>query len=237
MRIVKENRLYQLSFMPNIFPVNCYLVEEEDSFTLIDTALSYSKKSIMKTARELGKPIKKIILTHVHSDHVGALDGLKDELKNVEVFLPKRELKILNGDLSLENGEPIMPIKGGIPKNLKTKPDTLLIDGDQIGSLLAIHTPGHTPGMMSFLDVRNNNLIAGDAFQTKGGLAVAGRVQWSFPFPAFATWNKEEAIQSAERLVSYQPSILAVGHGNIAIKPVREMKRAIDKAKDSLRRA
>jgi glyoxylase-like metal-dependent hydrolase (beta-lactamase superfamily II) len=212
--------------MPRFFPVNCYLVEEEEYLTLIDAGLSFSKKAILKSAADIGKPIRKIVLTHVHSDHIGALDGLKEQLTDVEVLLPKRELKLLTGDLSLEKG------KGGILKNIKTRPDTLLVDGNQIGSLLAIHSPGHSPGMMAFLDVRNNSLIAGDAFQTRGGMAVPGDMRWRFPFPTWATWNKEVAIDSAERLLNYKPSLLAVGHGDLIIDPEKKMVEAIESAKN-----
>ncbi|MES9793628.1 MBL fold metallo-hydrolase, partial [Priestia megaterium] len=38
--------LYQLTFLPRFFPVNCYLVEEKDSLTLIDAALPYSASGI-----------------------------------------------------------------------------------------------------------------------------------------------------------------------------------------------
>jgi len=231
MRITKVNHIYQLSFMPNFFPVNCYLVEEEDYLILVDTALSFHKNAILKAARDIGKPIRKVILTHAHDDHVGALDGIKEVLPDIEVAIPKRELKLLNGDVSLEDGEGDSPIKGGIPKNVKTKPDMLLQDGDRIDSLLAIHSPGHTPGMMAFLDVRDQGLIAGDAFQTKGGMAVSGDLRWSFPFPAMATWNKERAIESAEHLLNFRPSLLAVGHGNMIADPEMEMKRALERAK------
>lgn len=206
MRITRSNNVYQLSFMPNFFPINCYLVEEENDITLIDTGVSFCEKGILKAAADLGKPIGKIVLTHVHSDHIGSLDQLRSELPDVEVLIPERELKMLNGDMSLEEGEETLPIKGGFPKNIKTRPDTLLSNGDQIGSLLAIHSPGHTPGMMSFLDTRSKVLIAGDAFQTKGGIAVAGDMRWSFPFPALATWNKKVAIKSAEYLLECNPS-------------------------------
>lgn len=235
MRMTKMNDIYQLTFMPRFFPINCYIVEEKTGLTLIDAGLSFCKKSILKTAFDLGKPINKIILTHAHSDHVGALDGLKDELIDVEVLIPKREFKILKGDVSLEKGEGLMPIKGGIPKNIKTIPDTLLLDGEQIGSLLAIHSPGHSPGMMSFLDVRSNSLIAGDAFQTRGGLAVSGDLRWTFPFPALATWNKEMAIDTAERLLNFKPSLLAVGHGNMINDPEKQIRQAIEHARQSLR--
>lgn len=189
----------------------------------------------MKTAQDLGKPIREIVLTHVHSDHIGALDGLKEALPNVEVLIPKRELKILNGDMTLEDGEEDLPIKGSIPKNIKTVPDTLLEDGNQIGSIIAIHSPGHTPGMMSFLDVRDNTLIVGDAFQSRGGIAVAGDIRWSFPFPSFGTWNKKVAIESAEKLLTYKPSVLAVGHGNLIFDAEEKMKQAIEKAKKSIK--
>lgn len=231
MRLTKINNLYQLSFMPNLFPVNCYLIEEEEYLVVIDAGLPFCKKAILKTAKVIGKPIKKIVLTHAHTDHVGALDGLTQELQDVEVLIPRRELKILKGDASLEEGEGNMPIKGGIPKNIKTNPDTLLQDGDRIGSLVAIHTPGHTPGMMSYLDIRDHSLIVGDALQTKGGIAVAGDTRWSFPFPALATWNKEKAIESVENLLDYKPSLLAVGHGNLIRNPVKDMKQAIERAK------
>lgn len=233
MRIMKWNNIYQLSFMPNLFPVNCYFVEEEEYLTLIDAGLPFCKKAILKAAADVRKPLRKIVITHAHTDHVGALDGLKEALPDVEVLVPKRELKILKGDVSLEKGEGNMPIRGGVPKNIKTMPDILLEDGDKVGSLLAIHSPGHSPGMMAFLDVRNNGLIAGDAFQARGGVAVSGDVRWSFPFPALATWNKEVAVESAERLLHYNPALLAVGHGNLLFDPVEKMKQAIERAKKS----
>ncbi|MCY8281037.1 MBL fold metallo-hydrolase, partial [Bacillus inaquosorum] len=119
----------------------------------------------------------------------------------------------------------------GIPKHVQTKPHHLLTGGETIGSLLAIPTPGHTPGSMSFLDTRNGIIIAGDAFQLRGGIAVSGQVKWTFPFPAFATWNKEEAIKSAQLLADKAPSCLAVGHGNFLRSPSERMRQAIQKAK------
>lgn len=114
---------------------------------------------------------------------------------------------------------------------MQTKPHHLLTGGETIGSLLAISTPGHTPGSMSFLDTRNGTIIAGDAFQLRGGIAVSGQIKWAFPFPEFDTWNKEEAIKSAQLLADKAPSSLAVGHGNFLRSPSEQMKQAIQKAK------
>lgn len=230
MRIIREKNLYQLTFMPTLFPVNCYFVEENDGLTLIDAALPYSADGILKAAKQIGKPITKIILTHAHNDHIGALDRLKETLVHVPVYISKRDARLLEGDTSLEEGEPQGRIKGGVPKNLKTRADVLLEDGDRVGSLAAISTPGHTPGSMTFIDTRNNMVIAGDAFQTRGGLAVAGDIQILFPFPAFATWNKELALSSAKNIIQLNPSLLAVGHGRMIKQPKDAMILAVQKA-------
>lgn len=234
MRLTHEKTVYQLSFLPRAFPVNCYFVEEEDHLTLIDAALPYSTKSILETAEKIGKSIEHIVLTHAHDDHVGALDALKEALPNAKVYISKRDARLLQGDKTLEEEDFGMPIKGGVPKNIKTNPDVLLQDGDRIGSLLAIATPGHTPGSMSFLDTRNRALIAGDALQTRGGTAIAGQMKFWFPFPAMATWSKEIALQSTEKLMSYEPSLLAVGHGKMLFDPVKDMEKAIVEAKQNL---
>lgn len=230
MKITKHNNVFQLTFIPRLFPVNCYLVEEEDSLTLIDAALPYSVKGIMQAASKIGKPISRIILTHAHDDHVGALDSLKQLIPEATVYISKRDAKLLAGDRSIEPDEAQLLIKGGVPTKVKTTPDHLLNDGDRIGSLLAISAPGHTPGSMAFLDTRDRAMIAGDAFQTRGGIAVTGQLVPLFPFPAMATWNKEAAIQSAVKLLSYEPTVLAVGHGRMVVEPKKAIADAIARA-------
>jgi glyoxylase-like metal-dependent hydrolase (beta-lactamase superfamily II) len=213
-------------------------VEEDDGLTLVDAALPYSSKGILRAAREIGKPITKIILTHAHDDHVGALDALKQELPaDVLVHISERDARLMAGDRTLTPDEPNTPIRGGVPKRLKTRADVFLRDGDRIGSLLAVATPGHTPGSMSFLDTRNNALIAGDAFQTRGGIAVSGQLRPWFPFPAMATWNKQVALESARKLQGYRPSLLAVGHGRMLRQPGAAIDHAIAVAEQNLEHA
>jgi len=236
MKIVQIKTVYQLAFMPKHFPVNCYLIEEKDSLTLIDAALPHCAKAILQAMRKIGKPITRIVLSHAHSDHAGALDTLKQALPDAKVYISKRDARLLDGDFSLDADEPDTPIRGGFLKTLKTRPDILLEDGDRIGSLVAIAAPGHTPGSMAFLDTRNGSLIAGDAFQTRGGIAVAGQMRPWFPFPAMATWNKEKALESARRLRACLPTLLAVGHGEMLQQPCAAMDRAIAEAERRLTR-
>ncbi|THF78805.1 MBL fold metallo-hydrolase [Cohnella fermenti] len=232
MKITREGNVVQLAFMPRFFPVNAYFVEEDDGLTLIDTALPFSAKGIREAAERLGKPIRRIVLTHAHGDHIGALDALKAALPEAEFAISARDARLLAGDASLEPGEHAGPIKGSVPKlgAIRSKPDILLRDGDRVGSLEAIATPGHTPGSMSFLDTRTGALLAGDALQLRGGIAVSGKVRPLFPFPAMATWSKEDSLASVRRLLERKPTLLAVGHGRMLASPAKEMARAVAEA-------
>lgn len=236
MRMTTCTNVHQLSFMPRFFPVNAYFVEEQDGLTLIDAALPYSAKGIIDAAVRIGKPIRRILLTHAHGDHIGALDRLKSALPDAEVLISMRDARLLAGDKTLDASEIQSPIRGDVPKTgaIRTRPDTLLVDGDRIGSLLAVATPGHTPGSMSFLDTRTGALIAGDAFQVRGGMAVSGKMQPLFPFPAMATWSRVEAIRSAKRLIGLKPTLLAVGHGVMVVEPLEAMTAAVRAAERSL---
>ncbi|MNO37064.1 putative metallo-hydrolase YflN [compost metagenome] len=231
MRMIRNGKLTQLTTMPRLFPVNCYLFEEDEGVTLIDAGLAISAKGIMNAIDGLGsKPLTRIILTHAHGDHVGALDILKSAYPEAKVFISSRDNRLLRGDVSLDADEPQFPIKGDVPKKISTRADILLEDGDLVGSLRVISTPGHTPGSISLLDTRSGALIAGDAFQVRGGVAVSGVMSLSFPFPALATWDKGTALSSAKRLAGLKPALLAVGHGEMIENPFDIMMKAIDKA-------
>src|SRR5947207_4347108 len=181
-----SNHLFQLT---HLGAINCYLVREEHGFRLIDTGWPGSQaQPIMQEAYKLGLPIVRIVLTHAHIDHVGSLDALHDALPNAEVAISERDARFLSGDKSLDPSEPQVRLRGGYPV-CTTKPTRLLHEGDRIGSLEVIATPGHTPGHIAFLDTRDRAVIAGDAFQTLGGVAVSGTFKLLFPLPALATWH------------------------------------------------
>jgi glyoxylase-like metal-dependent hydrolase (beta-lactamase superfamily II) len=196
-----SNNLYQLT---RLVAFNCYLLREDDGFTLIDTNMGGQAQAIMQEASKLGLPIVRILLTHAHVDHVGSLDALHNALPEVQVMISERDARFLTGDKSLDPSEPQVPLKGGYPI-CSTKPTLLLHEGDRVGSLEVIATPGHTPGHIAFLDTRDRALIAGDAYQTQGGVAVSGTVELLFPLPAMATWHKGLAEESARKLLALQP--------------------------------
>ncbi len=205
---------------------NCYLVREDDGFTLIDTGLPGCAGGILAAARKHGAPIVRIVITHAHMDHFGSLDALHAALPEAEIAVGAREARFLAGDLSLDPDEPqVAPraMQGGC----RTQPTRLLEDGETLASLQVIAVPGHTPGHLAFFDLRERTLIVGDSMQTAGGVAVAGTPRPLFPFPATATWHKPTALQSARRMRALNPARLATGHGPVLDDPLDAMDRAI----------
>jgi glyoxylase-like metal-dependent hydrolase (beta-lactamase superfamily II) len=208
--------------------VNCFLVLEEDGFTLVDAGLRYSARDILAAAAQFGAPIRRIVLTHAHIDHVGSLDALYSSLPGVAVLIGAREAALMAGDMSLWPGESGKRLLGFIHVN--TKASRTLEDGERVGSLQAVYSPGHTPGHVAYYDTRDGTMIAGDAFTTQGGLLVAGAFKWTFPMPAFFSWNKTASAESARKLRALNPTRLAVGHGKTLEDPLRAMDRAIEMA-------
>ncbi len=225
-----KSNLVQLTRYPVLFPMNCYLVTEDDGLTLVDSTMSSPADDIAAIADQLGKQLRRVALTHAHGDHVGGVSGVRQRFPEVEVSIAKRDAPILEGDKTLLPSEPQTAVKGYFVK-VDWKPDRLLEPGDRIGSLEVVASPGHTPGHIAFLDVRDRSLIAGDAFQTRGGIAVSGDLRLLFPFPAMATWNRQTALASAVALRALNPSLLGVGHGPTLSEPAAAMDRAIEAAR------
>jgi glyoxylase-like metal-dependent hydrolase (beta-lactamase superfamily II) len=221
--------LVQLTRFPRLFPVNCYLVRESDSLTLIDAGLGGSAEAILEAARTIGLPIERIVLTHAHGDHIGSVDALHQRLPDAEILVSARDARFLAGDMRLDPEEPQAKLRGDY-RTIATRPARLLFDGDRVGSLLVVAAPGHTPGHIALLDSRDGTLIAGDALQTRAGVAVSGTIRPLFPFPAMATWHRPTALASARRLRALEPARLAVGHGEVLERPLAAMDQAIDVA-------
>lgn len=234
MKINHFKNIYQITIMPRVFPVNCYIIEEQNELTVIDAGMPASFKGIVKVIEQLNKPLTNIVLTHAHEDHIGSLEHLKEQYPAACVSISIRDSRLLKGDKSLDAHELQMPIKGGVPKNLQIVPDRLLKEGDTIGSLEVVETPGHTPGSISLFVKNTKAMIVGDALQTQGKVAVSGQFVMLFPFPAFATWNKEIALKSAKKILNFNPALLAVGHGEMIEDPEAVIQIAIMEAEKSL---
>ena len=213
---------------------NCFLARSGDDLTLIDTGRPGGAPSILAVAARIGAPITRVLLTHVHQDHAGSLDALATALPDAGLLAPERELPFLGGDLSLRPGEGESPVRGAWVR-AKARP-TGFQPGETVGEFTVLPSPGHTPGHVSFLHEPSGALIAGDALQSLGGLAVAGRSRaaW-FPFMRWGTWRPDLALESARMLAALRPKLVACGHGPAVHDPRTALRAAIEDAERAQR--
>ena len=107
--------LTQIEKSTILFPINCYLVREDDGLTLVDTNWTKMADAILAAAKQLGAPIRRIALTHVHGDHVGSLDPLYQALPDADVLVGAREARLLARDFSLDPDEAQGKPRGDYP--------------------------------------------------------------------------------------------------------------------------
>lgn len=214
MKVIREKFHNQLVTMPRLFPINCYLIKEQKFMTLIDCSKKGESRKIIDVIQSEGRPLKHIILTHAHSDHIGDVDKIKKVFPKAEIILSEKE----NQDLNHKERK-LSP--------LPVQVDRLVKEGDYVGSLLVKETPGHTRGSISLIDLRTHFAFVGDLIQTKGGNAIAGDRRVIFPFPAMATQDKTAAIQSFEKISKDQYARYYCGHGSYLENNSEKIQRMI----------
>lgn len=125
-----------------IYAVNCYIIYSINSKEGFVIDPGGDADRILKIIEDKKIAISKIILTHGHGDHIGAVSTLKTRL-NVPVLIHEEDANMLgNSNANLSSNM----ITGAI----EITPDGLLKDGDIIEldnhKMEVIHTPGHTQG-------------------------------------------------------------------------------------------
>src|SRR4051794_9221651 len=211
--------------------VNVYFIGDPGSgeWTLVDAGLGGSAEPIIReAARRFGPDAKprNILLTHGHFDHVGALKTLARKW-GVDVFAHSLELPYLTGRSSYPPPDPT--VGGGAmawsamlypkrPIDLSGFVRPLPHDGSVPGlpEWRWLHTPGHSPGHVSFFRERDRALIAGDAFVTTRQESLSAVISQSPELngpPAYFTPDWELSRDSVRHLAALNPEIVATGHG------------------------
>ena len=202
----------------------------EGEWVLIDAGVVGSANAIRKAAaRRFGANSRPaaIVMTHGHFDHVGALEELA-EAWDVPVYAHELELPYLDGSAAYpppdtKVGGGMMSTMSGLfprgPVNVSRWLRSLPPDGrvPVMGGWQWIHTPGHTPGHVSFWRPSDRTLIAGDAFITtrqESAYAVALQKPEMHGPPMYYTQDWTDARRSVQQLASLEPEFVITGHGH-----------------------
>ena len=217
------NNLIQLTYYGF---VNVYLVREEDGFTLVDTALESCARSIVQTAQQFGQPIRRILLTHAHTDHSGGLDAIHALIPEAEFVMPARDARFLTGDMSLDADEPQDKLRGGWVIR-KTQPVAAGARGRSCWFASRLLQPQVTHRATARSLTPAMEPYRGRCFSDHGWSGCLRHVHAAFPIGVLATWHKGLALKSARKLRALEPERMAVGHGRLLTEPLAAMDRAI----------
>lgn len=175
---------------------NCYLIETNNSFVMIDPCVSMSKLP------KLHKPLIAIIVTHCHYDHISCMEEIRSETK-APVFCHSLEFPSFSDSIKNCSAFFMLEEKYHLPDKKIEDLDIFIIDENT--KLQFIHTPGHTMGSICILLTENKRDIAmftGDTlFQGSAGRTDLGG-------------SPMQLGQSLKRLRQYDDSIIVYsGHG------------------------
>ena len=199
--------------------VNAFLVIAEDGLVLVDSGLAGRKDTILgAVARASRQPadLKHILITHHHVDHIGSLADLK-EATAASSYVHPADSPIVRGEQPQPGPNPdslLGKLAGPLLSRMSSTPpatavDVEVADGDELplaGGIKAVHTPGHTPGHLSFLLPSRKLLFVGDA--------AANMLRLGLPLGMF-TADRQQAKESVRKLAALEFDIACFGHGRV----------------------
>ncbi len=161
-------------------------------------------EKLLAAVKKHGVTLEKLLVTHGHLDHAGAVMQLAEQL-NLPIEGPQQD------DKFWIDGMPQAAQQYGFPPSRAFTPDRWLQQGDSVtlGNLTldVYHCPGHTPGHVVFVHGPSRVALVGDVL-FRGSI---GRTD-------FPRGNHEDLIRSIrERLFPLGDDITFVpGHGPLS---------------------
>jgi glyoxylase-like metal-dependent hydrolase (beta-lactamase superfamily II) len=219
-----ESKIDVVEVLPNLhmfrFPVGqAYLWREATELTLIDTGLPGYGDAITTAIAGLGlnpRDLRRIVITHFHEDHVGALAELTDNTDNtdntdIEVLAHAADAPFVRGepgprpDLT-ESELAFVQSLPPIPTPAPARVDTELTGGEVLdfgGGAHVVSVPGHTDGSIAIHLPGAGVVFTGDTVGAVPGRTVVG------PF----NLDDEKTYRSVQRIAELDPRIACLGHG------------------------
>jgi len=186
--------------LPPATHTNVYVVGQGE-VVLVDPASPYrdEQEALEEALREAGVTVVELVLTHHHVDHVSGAARLAERL-GVGVAAHAETAARVAGRVAVTR-----TIADG---------EALRVGG---AALRAVHTPGHAPGHLAFVDEGSGAVIAGDMVASVGTIIV----------PPEDGGDMGLYLASLEQLRGERPAALLPAHGPpIAGAPAADEKLA-----------
>jgi glyoxylase-like metal-dependent hydrolase (beta-lactamase superfamily II) len=161
---LSENRLRPLmqvqSFTFNPFMTNCYVCHDAGEAVIIDPscAAPAEKQKVMDYLEEHDLTVVHLLLTHAHIDHIFGCAFFEKAFDDTFKMHDESEFFI---ERSMEQAKAF-----GVEVDPPSMPDTFLGEGDAVSfgsvTLDVMHTPGHSPDSICFIDRASEQAITGD---------------------------------------------------------------------------
>lgn len=207
---------------------NVYFVGKPGSkWVLVDTGTPGKARLILRAAADRygakSRP-ECILLTHGHFDHSGSALDLANSW-DVPVYAHRLEAPYLTGKSAYPPPDPTTPGFMALISRFFTGEGVdlsgrlRLLEPGAVPGLPGWewrHTPGHTPGHVSYFRPEDATLLTGDAFLTvnvNSLFAIVSKKQHVSGPPAPSTLDWDLAADSIRKLDHLNPLTLACGHG------------------------
>lgn len=218
------------------FPLCTVYFVVDDKTALVEVGSSVQIPDILEAVADLGYDIQDlayIIPTHVHSDHAGGTGHLARRSPYAKVVAHPRAARLLADqsiiDRMLQSRKAVFGADaderfGGM-RAIDKERFVRVEDGDSVDlggrQLTAIHTPGHDPNHLCFLDSKTRGLFCGDAL---GGYFSESKSRALACVPGS---DPELIVQSIEKLQQFNPALLFFSHGGTTAEASRVIQIAL----------
>jgi glyoxylase-like metal-dependent hydrolase (beta-lactamase superfamily II) len=191
---------------------NVYLIIDGGELTLVDTGMPKNAQKILDyvhRVNERSASISRILLTHCHVDHAGSASELK-QLTKAKVGIHREDADFVSGRKSAPtpkgfNGV-LFKVMSPFYRFKPVESDVILQENDKVGNLTVVHTPGHTPGSVSYYDPERKALFVGDTIRFVNG-------KLSGPNKRFSS-DMQQALQSVKKISRLNFDLMLSGHGD-----------------------
>lgn len=201
--------------------VNLYLIDGGTEWVLIDVGQDDTVDEVIDLIRGMDFPLSKckmLLATHADADHVQGLAKARDRLKTKSAAHPRAAAAIEAGD-AVETYASISAQNFHIPMP-PCKIDVKLDEGDEVKvgklKLKVWHTPGHTPGQLSFK--LGNLLFSGDNIYQDACVGVIDAHHGS---------SIPDYITSLNRILADDAEFLLPSHGPVFRKDPKILQNAL----------